>query len=195
VLLRMLALHDTEQAGDRNAPSATSTRGTKTTTDIEKEYAQRCKTLSHEIYSSIEKLATELESGNPCCVSVDTARGWLASLRELNICISQYARASVARVDRLQVEAALAHNAMASDLLDREACHTTTLEAIASAQLPCYRPDESSQPSSSSDSRPGDSVDRAMQLVMQTHSNTAPFTSEGTHGYFGAPRCLFPPRG
>ena len=189
----MLALHDSEAA--ETAPDeedAPPTARPQTASDIEKQYAQRCKALSYEVYSSIETLVTQLESGIPDAVSVETARSWLSNLRDLNCCLSQYARASVSRVDRLQVEIALAHNAMASDLLDREACHTTTLEAVTATQLAVSSavPEAASQPSSSSDARPRDSVERAMQLVTQLRSSTAPFTAEGTQGYFGASQCL-----
>ena len=196
--LMILAVRDSEETPEPVVapppPPSESESASRTGKNIEEAYAQRCKTLSHELYSSIDELASGVENGTLCGVSVDTARVWLSSLRELNVCLSKYARASVSRVDRLQVEIALAHNAMTADLLDREACHTTTLEALAAAQLlPGQGQDRHSQPaSSSSDVRTGDSVERAMNLVMQLHSNTAPFTSEVAHGYFGAPRCTFP---
>jgi hypothetical protein len=152
--------------------------------DIEQTYATRCKALSFDIYTLVDTALNDVESGRTSSISAHQAREWKEKLRELNCCISSYARAAVSRVDRMQIETALVHNAMASDLLDREACHTNTLEVIAGLET------THGDTGPSEETRAVDHVSRALQLVSQMHSSTAPFTSEKPHGYFGAPSCL-----
>ena len=198
----MLALHDTEATApspDTPAESATSSRSPDA--HAEEALAARCKKMSYDLYASIGELASVAEGqmqlsdevgeipARAIAVTTEQVREWLSALRELNCSISEYARASVARVDRLQVEIALAQNAMASDLLDREACHTHTLETITRLQLDA----ESAAVPQTSSSRdritPSTRVARAMKIVMQLHSGTAPFTSNEPQGYFGACNC------
>jgi hypothetical protein len=152
-----------------------------TDADIEAVYAARCKELSYELYTLIDNAVKQVECGTSTEISLDSTREWRSKLHELNCSVSQYARAAVSRIDRMQIETALVHNSMAADLLDREACHTHTLEAIASIELASR---DEGVPSSSS------SVNRAMQLVAQMHAGSAPFTCEKPNGYFGASRCL-----
>ena len=189
----MLALHDAETTGASSDAQSTDARA-------EEAIAARCKKLSYDLYVSIDELASVAKgqrmmvqtsdeaSLRSITVTAEQVQAWLSALRKLNCSISEYARASVARVDRLQVEMALAQNAMAADLLDREACHTHTLETITQLQL-----DEESAASQTSSARarvaPSTRVARAMNLVMQLHSSTAPFTSNEPQGYFGASNC------
>lgn len=170
-MLSLLDREEVEPEEEEEKDEVKPVKYSRSASDLESKYAQKCKQISFQIYESIEKTATEIERGGSDKISITTVRGWLSSLRQLNCCLSQYAHASVARVDRLQVEIALAQNSMASDLLDREACHTTTLEAIHNSYA-------------------GDSVERAMQFVAQMRSTMSPFTEEKTHGYFGAERCV-----
>lgn len=192
----MLALHDTEPMG-----ASSDAQSKSPDAHAEEELAARCKKLSYDLYVSIDELVSVAEarqsmvvqtsdeaSARSIIVTAEQVQAWLSALRELNCSISEYARASVARVDRLQVEMALTQNAMASDLLDREACHTHTLETITQLQL-----DEESAASQTSSARaratPSTRVARAMNLVMQLHSSTAPFTANEPQGYFGASNC------
>jgi hypothetical protein len=192
----MLALRDAEGTG-----ASSDAQSKSADAHAEEALAARCKKLSYDLYASINELASMAEgqsmvqtsdeaSVRSITVTAEQVRAWLFALRELNCSISEYARASVARVDRLQVEMALAQNAMASDLLDREACHTHTLETITRLQLD----EESAAASQASAARaarvtPSTRVARAMKLVMQLHSSTAPFTSNEPQGYFGAGNC------
>jgi len=168
----MIALADSE-----------ATAGPTKSTDAHREevLAVYCKKLSFDIYNSINQLsyAAEDQSKN-INVPIDTINSWMDQLKELNCRISEYTRASVARVDRLQIEIQLAQNAMASDLLDREACHTHTLEAIGRLQTD---DEPSTTPLSSA------RVARALKLVMQWKASTKPFTSNEPQGYFGASQC------
>ena len=169
----MIAIHDSEQfdEDDEEEEEVKPVRHSTAAVDLETKYAKICKELSFKLHESIQKTANEIENGEGCEISSKIIHEWLHDLKKLNCSLSQYAHASVARVDRLQVEIALANNSMASDLLDREACHTATLEAI-------------------HNSHAGDSVERAMHFVSQMRCNSAPFTAEGTQGYFGAARCV-----
>lgn len=190
----MLALHDTKATA--TSPATTPSSGT-----IEEDLAARCKRLSYDIYTSIDQLASMAEgqsmmqstdetSTASITVTAEHLREWLSALRELNCSISEYARASVTRVDRLQVEMALAQNAMASDLLDREACHTHTLETITRLQ---FEEESAAAPQTLSSARaraaPSTRVARAMKTVIHLHASTAPFTSNEPQGYFGASKC------
>lgn len=179
----MLALRDDEMGGvDAEVPATahTALRLESSDAQAEEQIASQCKQLSYELYTAIDALASAVEHPTTPTTTVpipmDTLRAWLCKLRELNCTISEYARASIARVDRLQIDAALAQNAMASDLLDREACHTHTLETISRMQL------DDGQAMSTR-------VARAMKQVMQLHATTAPFTFSAPQGYFGAADC------
>jgi hypothetical protein len=198
----MLALHDTEAATEASPEASDGSVSQSKSADAHAEelMAARCKKISFDLYTSINQLASvaemqmttttiDDETFTPSiAVTTEQVRAWLSALKELNCSISEYARASVARVDRLQVEMALAQNAMASDLLDREACHTHTLETITRLQL-----DEDSAPTprdTSGRARVAPTrVARAMNLVMKLHSSTAPFTFNEPQGYFGASNC------
>ena len=172
----MLALHDAEAAAGAKTAKSTDAH-------MEEALAKKCKRLSFDLYTSIDRLASVAEQ-DTVSVDLNELRAWLATLRELNCCISEYACASIARVDRLQIEMALAQNAMASDLLDREACHTHTLETITKLQL-----EEEAPPPTTRGRTPSTRVVRAMQAVVRMHASTAPFTANAPLGYFGAAEC------
>lgn len=177
----MIAVVDSEATAEAPAPAGGPTKSTDA--HREEVLAVYCKKLSFDIYTSINKLSyTAEDQSKDINVPIDTMRSWMEQLKELNCRISEYTRASVARVDRLQIEIQLAQNAMASDLLDREACHTHTLEAIGRLQT-------GEEPSSSVTPLSSARVTRALKLVMQWNASTKPFTETEAQSYFGAAQC------
>jgi hypothetical protein len=103
-------------------------------------------------------------------VEHETLRAWVKEIRQLNQGVGALSRLAAQRVDRLHVEISLMQNAMLSDVLDREATHTRTLEEIVEL------------------SSVGE-VARAMRVVNHLHSGTTSLTSDAPLAYFGSEVC------
>jgi hypothetical protein len=185
----MIALHDaeTEEAVDGEEPPNPPAQELRR----EEKIAAECREISYALHSAIFALAEQADAemsddaeDATITVSRRDVHGWLEQLRELNVKVSQYARMSVARADRLQIEIAMTHSAMASDVLDRESCHTHTLESIAALQT-----SDSASGSTDAPQTAANAVSRAIRLVTSLHSSTAPFSSTEPLGYFGAAEC------
>lgn len=175
----MLAVFDSEDAA---APAPAPPRELKK----EEQVAQQCKQLSFKLYNEILALSQQADGDDEVVAPREDVTRWLKELRQLNVQIGQYARMSVARADRLSIEMALCHTEMANDVLDREATHSHTLEAIASLQL--SGGDGATGGSSSSDAHVSNpvAVTRAVRLVNALNGSTSPFTTPEHVGYFDA---------
>lgn len=103
-------------------------------------------------------------------VEHETLRAWVKEIRQLNQGIGALSRLAAERVDRLHVEISLMQNFMLSDVLDREATHTRTLEEIVKLG-------------------PVGEVARAMRVVNHLHNGTATLTSDAPGSYFGSEIC------
>ena len=103
-------------------------------------------------------------------VPIETLRGWAADVHELNRGIGAQSRVSAQRLDRLNVELSLMHTTMLSDLLDREATHTHTIEEIIRVGS-------------------NNEVGKAMRIVHQLHGGTSNLTTDAPLSYFGAATC------
>lgn len=175
----MLSLRDSEEQAPPPAPAPP--RELKR----EEQVAQACKQLSYKLYTEIMALSEQADGDDEVVAPRADVVRWLKELRELNVQIGQYARMSVARADRLSIEMVLCQTAMANDLLDREATHTHTLEAIAGLQL---SDGGAAVGSGGADAYVSNSVavTRAVRLVNSLNGGTSPFTTPEHVCYFDA---------
>jgi hypothetical protein len=125
-------------------------------------------------------LVSELRAAqdSPHEVDATTLRRWADAAADVNSGILKYARLATQRASRANLEAVMMENAMFSDVLDREATHVHTLQSLTRlADGPGV------------DIATG-AVARALRVVRQLHTGTAPLTSDLPLSYFNADTCL-----
>lgn len=181
----MLALHDDDDDVSESEsidPPPPPHPGPGAEAIQEEAYASRCKQISFDLHSEISKFVDRLEKGEAADLDADDARGWMGQLRELNCLLSTYARVATTRVDRMKVEIMVAQSSMASDMLDREACHTLTLESLSkmlaadSASLGTSAPPSANR------------VLRTTAMISAMQASTTALTTENTSCFFDAPK-------
>lgn len=165
----------------------------------EEAIAEVCRKLSYALYHEFGSLVdANADDEAVVRLPVKAARSLMARLKNLNQHVGAYAAAAVARVNRLQTELLLAQNAMARDVLDREATHTSTLKAITTFELEnspsvavaATSTAPSATAAAEAATRANTAVGRVSRLMLQMHASTASLTSEPAVGYFTAAECL-----
>ena len=127
-----------------------------------------CKKLTYATCMEIHAVLNASGDDAPLEVQRQTLIDWCSQLKEANKSISRYARAVTATSDRAEIELHMLKHAVFSDILDREASYTETLEALSSTE-------------------PGrDRLAKAMRFVssvnigLSTLAGDAPGSTEGT---------------
>lgn len=160
---------------------------------VEESYCRECKKQSFEIHESVKRVLLGAErDGDEIILNVSQLEEWKASLYALNVLLGRYARAAMRRVDHLQTEYSMAHVAFLDDLLDREACHTATLAAVATSESEKHHAlkEKLRTGCAPSDIKVHGSVQRALQLIGNVNGATQGLSDEICQSYFCADRCL-----
>jgi len=142
----------------------------------EEQLAAECRRLSFELHSEINQIAKAKEDA---VVGADTLQRWKRQTRAINVVVGKYARASVARIDRLHSEFALMQQAMAADVVDREATHVHTLEVISKIV------DERDRATNVS----GMTMERVKRVVATVHGGMQALTTDMKEEFFDAETC------
>lgn len=142
--------------------------------DTQLELAESISSYLREHTAALhEEMQTHLDASAEEDV-VQVPRGvlsaWAAEVFEVNKGVGAQSRVAAQRLDRLTVELSIMGNAMASDLLDREATHTHTIEEIVRVTSHAE-------------------VAKAMRVVSQLHGGTSHLTTDVPLSYFGAATC------
>ena len=162
----MIVVHDDAgdagDAGDDDDDGAASAPHRRRQRPCGERHAALCKGETYALCMEIDDVL-RAEAGNSLCVDRAVLSGWFARLKGANKAISRYVRAVAGERDRTDVECHMLKHAMVSDVLDREAAFTETLEAIAAA-----------------DGGQHDKVARAMRFVASVNGSLSALTPEAT---------------
>ena len=137
------------------------------------QHARLCKSETYQLCMEIE---TVLRACTDESLSVERSvlSTWFTRLKGANKSISRYVRAVAGERDRADVEMHMLKHAMLSDVLDREAAFTETLEAIAEADV----------------GQQHDRVARAMRFVASANGSLSNLTPENSSEGASAAACV-----
>ena len=128
----MLVVHADDDGGGDGGAGGETRKGRRVHREA---HAALCKQQTFQMCMEIDELLGGCD-GSATSVAVDreVMRGWFAKLKKANKAISKYVRAVVNERDRRDVETQILKHSMMSDVLDREATFTQTLEAVVAAE-------------------------------------------------------------
>ena len=150
----------------------------------EHKIGQVCKQASFELHAEMAECLDDSDD-DVLSISRSTVSEWMQTVFELNARINQYTKLTTARIDRVNIDQALLRQSFLSDVLDREATHSATLETLVRVQDQVA----AKAGGSSSNSAYKSPVMRAAAVVCMAREATKTLTSDVELYYVDASDC------